>query len=91
MCWIHNTRLYDCAGETIQEVSSPVKDVFCCGHSLLANGGLLIAGGTSVFDYDSDDDDAADENHNDEGGKGWKGCARRTSGSPAWASGTPPR
>src|ERR1044072_1828232 len=34
----------------VTRVGSPDADVFCCGHALLADGGLLIAGGTGQFD-----------------------------------------
>jgi len=42
-------RVYDCATSLVYSVHAPVTDAFCCGHSLLANGSLLIAGGTGRF------------------------------------------
>ncbi len=47
---VENTGLYDCLSGGVRPVESPDADVFCCGHALLADGGLLIAGGTGHFD-----------------------------------------
>ncbi|MEY2231616.1 hypothetical protein AB8A24_23835, partial [Streptomyces sp. BF23-19] len=44
-----HTRLYDCVTGEVTEVGSPVQDLFCCGHSLLADGNLLAAGGTASY------------------------------------------
>ncbi|MFE7332313.1 hypothetical protein ACFU8W_47175, partial [Streptomyces sp. NPDC057565] len=44
-----HTRLYDCATGKVTVVGSPVQDLFCCGHSLLADGNLLAAGGTASY------------------------------------------
>jgi hypothetical protein len=33
----------------------PSTDIFCCGHSFLSDGRLLIAGGTSVFNFNKHD------------------------------------
>jgi hypothetical protein len=41
-----HTRLYDCATGAVTQVGSPPRDLFCCGHALLPNGRLLVAGGT---------------------------------------------
>ncbi|MFF4346933.1 hypothetical protein ACFY0T_06400, partial [Streptomyces sp. NPDC001530] len=44
-----HTRLYDCATGEVTPVGSPVQDLFCCGHALLAGGNLLVAGGTASY------------------------------------------
>ena len=43
-----HTRLYHCDTDQVLPVSSPSRtdDVFCCGHAMLPDGDLLIAGGT---------------------------------------------
>ncbi|WP_250028474.1 galactose oxidase early set domain-containing protein [Paractinoplanes maris] len=43
------TVLYDPRTEKFSEVPTPT-DVFCAGHSFLANGNLLIAGGTKSYE-----------------------------------------
>src|SRR6516225_7491627 len=43
---IDHTRLFDCATKAITNPGSPDADLFCCGHSLLADGRLITAGGT---------------------------------------------
>ncbi len=44
---IDNSRLFDPDTGTITVVGSPPRyDVFCCGHTLMADGRLLAAGGT---------------------------------------------
>jgi hypothetical protein len=40
--------LYDPAAETWKELTTP-KDVFCSGHAQLADGNVLILGGTSAY------------------------------------------
>jgi hypothetical protein len=44
-----HTRLYECATGHITNPGSPTSDVFCCGHAMLADGRLLVAGGTELF------------------------------------------
>lgn len=53
---IDSTRTYDCATGTVGTVASPVvpagavaPDLFCCGHSFLGDGRLLVAGGTESW------------------------------------------
>ena len=43
------TVLYDPATEKFTEVKTPT-DVFCAGHTFLANGNLLVAGGTKSYE-----------------------------------------
>ena len=45
----NHTRLYDCATGEVTVVGSPIQDLFCCGHALLADGNLLAAGGTASY------------------------------------------
>jgi galactose oxidase-like protein len=47
-----SSRLFDCGTGAISEcVPAPaISDLFCCGHAFLADGRLLIAGGTARFD-----------------------------------------
>jgi len=47
-----HTRLYDCVTAEVTSVGSPVQDLFCCGHALLADGDLLVAGGTASYAKD---------------------------------------
>src|SRR5829696_2137336 len=44
---LDNSRLFNLAGATlIEPIGSPTTDVFCSGHSMLADGRVLVAGGT---------------------------------------------
>ncbi|CAM5467605.1 hypothetical protein [Streptomyces avidinii] len=50
---IDSTRVYDCTTGAIERIPSPEvaagqppADLFCCGHAQLADGRLLVAGGT---------------------------------------------
>lgn len=42
-------QLFDCDSLTIEQVDAPTTDVFCSGHALMADGRLLVAGGTESF------------------------------------------
>ncbi|CAM5732808.1 hypothetical protein SALBM311S_10659 [Streptomyces alboniger] len=44
-----DTRVWDPVKGTIKKVPTP-KDLFCTGHTQLANGNLLIAGGTKRYE-----------------------------------------
>ncbi|MFD8915679.1 galactose oxidase-like domain-containing protein [Streptomyces sp. NPDC059575] len=44
-----DTRLYDPVKGTIKKIPTP-SDLFCTGHTQLANGNLLIAGGTKRYE-----------------------------------------
>ncbi|WP_306320370.1 MULTISPECIES: kelch motif-containing protein [unclassified Streptomyces] len=44
-----DTRLYDPVKKTIKKIPTPT-DLFCTGHTQLANGNLLIAGGTKRYE-----------------------------------------
>jgi hypothetical protein len=46
---LDHARLFDCATLKVEYVNSPTTDVFCSGHCLLADGRLLVAGGTQDF------------------------------------------
>jgi len=46
---IDHTRLYDCVSGTVIRVPSPTTDLFCCGQALLADGRLIVAGGTEKY------------------------------------------
>src|SRR5215211_7238533 len=43
-------RLFNCKTNEITTTTSTDTDVFCCGHAFLADGRLLVAGGTETFD-----------------------------------------
>lgn len=49
------TRLFSVATQTVTKISSPIGDVFCCGHAflgdgqVLSEGRLLVGGGTDAF------------------------------------------
>jgi hypothetical protein len=50
---LDNSRLFNLGGGTlIETIGSPTTDVFCAGHSLLADGRLLVAGGTKEWGGD---------------------------------------
>ena len=50
---LDNSRLFNLGGGTlIEAIGSPTTDVFCSGHSLLADGRLLVAGGTREWGGD---------------------------------------
>jgi hypothetical protein len=42
------TRLYDPETDAVTVLPSPGFDLFCCGHAMLADGRLLVAGGTAL-------------------------------------------
>ena len=44
-----STRLHDWRANTVRAVDSPDTDVFCCGHAMLMDGRLLVAGGTEDY------------------------------------------
>ena len=48
---IDHTRIYDCSTDdpnhTVSNSGSPDADLFCSGHAFLADGRLMIAGGTT--------------------------------------------
>jgi Domain of unknown function (DUF1929) len=48
-----HTKTFNCKSpsEPLTYVSSPGWDTFCCGHAMLGDGGLLIAGGTDTFPH----------------------------------------
>lgn len=46
---IDHTRLFQCATAGMSNPGSPTSDVFCCGHALMGDGRLLVAGGTEFF------------------------------------------
>ncbi|MFF8031105.1 MULTISPECIES: galactose oxidase-like domain-containing protein [unclassified Streptomyces] len=45
----YDTRIWDPVNKTIKKVPTPT-DLFCTGHTQLANGNLLIAGGTKRYE-----------------------------------------
>ncbi len=47
---IDHSRLWDPATNKIEIIGSPNFDVFCSGHAFLADGRLLVAGGTHEYD-----------------------------------------
>jgi Domain of unknown function (DUF1929) len=49
---VNHTRLFDCNTGKDRRIGSPATDVFCCGHAILADGRLLVAGGTEDFAID---------------------------------------
>ncbi|MFT4621414.1 MAG: hypothetical protein ACI8PZ_000066 [Myxococcota bacterium] len=59
------TRVYDIATGALltQAIPSPGSDVFCAGHAFLADGRLLIGGGTSEWGEDEDDHPADFDYH----------------------------
>lgn len=44
------TRIYDPAANTVTRIASPTADLFCCGHCLLPDGNVLVAGGTTAYE-----------------------------------------
>lgn len=40
---------HDCSTFAVTNPHSPIRDLFCCGHALLEDGRLLVAGGTAEF------------------------------------------
>jgi hypothetical protein len=46
---IDHSRTFDTTTFLVRRAPSPSTDVFCCGHSMLADGRLLVAGGTEKF------------------------------------------
>ncbi len=48
---VDHSRIWDPATNLIIAIPSPAHDLFCCGHAFLADGRLLVAGGTKTYDY----------------------------------------
>ena len=50
-----HTRRFNCRNpsQPLSYVQTPAFDVFCCGHAMLGDGRLLIAGGTAEFPADA--------------------------------------
>jgi hypothetical protein len=46
---INRAALYDVNARTAARVSSPTTDVFCSGHAFIADGRLLVGGGTESW------------------------------------------
>jgi hypothetical protein len=48
---LDNTRIWDPQTGIVTRVPSPrpLYDLFCCGHTLLSDGKLLVVGGTSGY------------------------------------------
>jgi hypothetical protein len=46
---VDKTRLWNTATGAITKLPSPAQDLFCCGHAQLADGRLLVAGGTNAW------------------------------------------
>ena len=46
---IDHSRTFDTTTFLVRRAPSPSTDVFCCGHAMLADGRLLVAGGTEKF------------------------------------------
>ena len=59
---VDRTRIYDCKAKTVSRIPSPTQaqrpneppDLFCCGHALMADGRLLVIGGTHIFGLSDD-------------------------------------
>jgi hypothetical protein len=47
---IDHTCLFNCETGAVTRIGSPTTDVFCAGHAFLADGSLLVAGGTESYD-----------------------------------------
>ena len=78
----NHSRRFNCRHPELPlvHVQSPAFDLFCCGHALLSDGRLLIAGGTLKFPAD-----AAGIHHN-EHFEGHRHCAIYKHSSAAFAS-----
>jgi hypothetical protein len=46
---LNHAELFDCQSLTVAKIDAPKTDAFCCGHALLPDGRLLMAGGTESF------------------------------------------
>ena len=46
---IRHSAVFDCATMQITPLNSPSTDTFCCGHTQIGRGRLVIAGGTSYY------------------------------------------
>lgn len=52
---LHTARIFDCRTNEISRINQIDTDVFCCGHSFLADGRLLVAGGTGSYNQAEED------------------------------------
>jgi hypothetical protein len=50
---IDKSRRMNCRTEAVTYVASPPADLFCCGHGFMADGRLLVGGGTATFETTS--------------------------------------
>jgi hypothetical protein len=64
---VNASRLYDPVSNTFTNVGSPNFDLFCCGHAMMADGRLMVAGGTVDYPVDSPPDP--------DPGSGWHGAS----------------
>ncbi len=49
---LDHTRLFNCTTLKVEPAPSPTTDVFCAGHAMLADGRVLVAGGTESFPHE---------------------------------------
>ncbi|HEX2024684.1 MAG TPA: galactose oxidase-like domain-containing protein [Acidimicrobiales bacterium] len=45
-----HSRVWDPVAGTVRPIPSPNYDLFCCGHAFLADGPILVAGGTKAYE-----------------------------------------
>lgn len=53
---VDNTRLFNIPDGIVTSIASPTTDVFCSGHAFLADGQLLVSGGTEQWGTEVGDD-----------------------------------
>jgi hypothetical protein len=52
---LKTARVFDCRTNEISIIDQLATDVFCCGHAFLADGRLLVAGGTGSYNGTEED------------------------------------
>ncbi len=53
---LDKSRRFNCRTNAVTYVASPPADLFCCGHSLMADGRLLVGGGTKTYEAEAPGD-----------------------------------
>lgn len=53
---IDKSRRFNCRTGAVTYVASPPADLFCCGHGFMADGRLLVGGGTATYEAEAPDE-----------------------------------
>lgn len=88
---LDNTRLWNPQTGQVERIASPLPlyDLFCCGHSSLADGKIVVAGGTSGYppevNHHETDEERREPHHHDH----YRGSRRASLFDPNITQGNP--